>query len=290
MRIIVLGSTGLIGNTITKFFLNQSKYETFGILRDLEKISFFDNRYHKNFIHIDNILDFEKFEKILIKLKPKLIINCLGITNKFLKNNFKSVEESIKINALFPHRLHEICSKIDARLIHLSTDCVFSGRKGSYKEDDIPDPLDIYGRSKLLGELNYSNSLTIRKSVIGHEFLSSNGLLEWFLNKKESVEGYKNAIFSGLTVLELAKIIDKYIIPNKRLSGIIHVAGNPISKYELLYLISNEYQKKINIIPNESFKIDRTLNSNLFNNITGYKIKDWKELISSMHEFYLFHK
>ena len=290
MRIIVLGSSGLIGNTITKFFLNQSKYETFGILRDLEKISFFDNRYHKNFIHIDNILDFEKFEKILIKSKPKLIINCLGITNKFLKNNFKSVEESIKINALFPHRLHEICSKIDVRLIHLSTDCVFSGRKGSYKEDDIPDPLDIYGRSKLLGELNYSNSLTIRKSVIGHEFLSSNGLLEWFLNKKESVEGYKNAIFSGLTVLELAKIIDKYIIPNKRLSGIIHVAGNPISKYELLYLISNEYQKKINIIPNESFKIDRTLNSNLFNNITGYKIKDWKELISSMHEFYLFHK
>ena len=290
MRIIVLGSTGLIGNTITKFFLNQSKYETFGILRDLEKISFFDNRYHKNFIHIDNILDFEKFEKILIKLKPKLIINCLGITNKFLKNNFKSVEESIKINALFPHRLHEICSKIDARLIHLSTDCVFSGRKGFYKEDDIPDPLDIYGRSKLLGELNYSNSLTIRKSVIGHEFLSRNGLLEWFLNKKETVEGYKNAIFSGLTVLELAKIIDKYIIPNKRLSGIIHVAGNPISKYELLYLISNEYQKKINIIPNESFKIDRTLNSNLFNNITGYKIKDWKELISSMHEFYLFHK
>ena len=290
MRIIVLGSTGLIGNTITKFFLNQSKYETFGILRDLEKISFFDDKYHKNFIYIDNILDFEKFEKILIKSKPKLIINCLGITNKFLKNNFKSVEESIKINALFPHRLHEICSKIDARLIHLSTDCVFSGRKGFYKEDDIPDPLDIYGRSKLLGELNYSNSLTIRKSVIGHEFLSSNGLLEWFLNKKESVEGYKNAIFSGLTVLELAKIIDQYIIPNKKLSGIIHVAGNPISKYELLYLISNEYQKKINIIPNESFKIDRTLNSNLFNNITGYKIKDWKELISSMHEFYLFHK
>ena len=290
MRIIVLGSSGLIGNTITKFFLNQSKYETFGILRDLEKISFFDDKYHKNFIYIDNILDFEKFEKILIKSKPKLIINCLGITNKFLKNNFKSVEESIKINALFPHRLHEICSKIDARLIHLSTDCVFSGRKGFYKEDDIPDPLDIYGRSKLLGELNYSNSLTIRKSVIGHEFLSRNGLLEWFLNKKETVEGYKNAIFSGLTVLELAKIIDKYIIPNKRLSGIIHVAGNPISKYELLYLISNEYQKKINIIPNESLKIDRTLNSNLFNDITGYQMKDWKELISSMREFYLFHK
>jgi len=290
MRIIVLGSTGLIGNTITKFFLNQSKYETFGILRDLEKISFFDNRYHKNFIHIDNILDFEKFEKILIKLKPKLIINCLGITNKFLKNNFKSVEESIKINALFPRRLHEICSKIDVRLIHLSTDCVFSGRKGSYKEDDIPDPLDIYGRSKLLGELNYSNSLTIRKSVIGHEFLSRNGLLEWFLNKKETVEGYKNAIFSGLTVLELAKIIDQYIIPNKKLSGIIHVAGNPISKYELLHLISIEYQKKINIIPNESLKIDRSLNSKLFNDKTGYQMKDWKELISTMREFDLFNK
>ena len=290
MRIIILGSSGLVGNTITKFFLNQSKYETFGFVRDLEKISIFEKKYHKNFIYMNNILDFEEFEKILIKSKPKLIINCLGITNKLLKNNFQSIERSLKINALFPHKLHTICTKIDARLIHLSTDCVFSGRRGFYKEDDIPDPLDIYGRSKLLGELNYSNSLTIRKSVIGHEFLSSNGLLEWFLNKKESVEGYKNAIFSGLTVLELAKIIDQYIIPNKKLSGIIHVAGNPISKYELLHLISIEYQKKINIIPNESLKIDRSLNSKLFNDKTGYQIKDWKELISTMREFDLFNK
>ena len=288
MRILVLGSSGLIGNTITKYFFNNSNYETFGFLRNSKKISNFKNEYHNNFIYEEDIMDFKKFEKTLERYKPNLIINCIGITNKFTKTNFKFIEELIYINALFPHKLHQICSNIDARLIHLSTDCVFSGKKGFYNENDIPDPLDIYGRSKLIGELNYRNSLTIRKSAIGHELFTSNGLLEWFLNKKDTIEGYKNVIFSGLTVLELARIIDEHIIPNKRLSGIIHLAGNPISKYELLYLISKEYQKKINIIPNESLKIDRSLNSKLFNDITGYKIKDWKELISSMRKFFLF--
>ena len=290
MRILILGSSGLIGNTITKYFLNKSDYETFGFLRNSKKISIFKNKYHNNFIFKEDIRDFRKVEKTLKRYKPDLIINCIGITNKFTKTNTKFIDELIYINALFPHKLHEICSNIDARLIHLSTDCVFSGKKGFYNENDIPDPLDIYGRSKLIGELNYTNSLTIRKSAIGHELFTRNGLLEWFLNKNETIEGYKNVIFSGLTVLELAKIIDEYIIPNKKLNGIIHLAGNPISKYELLYLISQEYKKKINIIPNESLKIDRSLNSKLFNDITGYKIKDWRELISSMHKFFLFDK
>ncbi len=290
MRIVVLGASGLIGNTITKYFLNQSDYETFGVLRDSDKKSIFKNKYHNNLFFIDNILDFKKVEEVLERYNPNLIINCIGITNKFLKVNFKLIEKSIYINALFPHKLYQICTKIDARLIHLSTDCVFSGRKGFYNEDDVPDPIDIYGRSKLLGELNYTNSLTIRKSAIGHELFTSNGLLEWFLNNKDSIEGYKNAIFSGLTVLELAKIIHKYIIPNKNLSGILHIAGKPISKYDLLSLISYEYQKKIKIIPNESVKINRSLDSKLFIKKTGYEAENWKELIRSMHEFNLLHK
>ena len=155
------------------------------------------------------------------------------MTNKI---NFKDLNLAEKfINKLIiSHKLYEICSKYDSRLIHLSSDCVFSGMKGFYKENDLPDPIDIYGRSKLLGELDYKNSITIRKSVIGHELGTRRGLLEWFLSQEDVVKGFKNVIFSGITVLELAVLIENFIIPNKTLGGLFHVSGNAISKYDLL--------------------------------------------------------
>ena len=169
----------------------------------------------------------------------------------------------------------------------MSSDCVFSGEKGFYSERDIPDPVDIYGKSKLLGELDFQNSITIRKSVIGHEYNSNNGLLEWFLKQEGKVKGYKKAIFSGITVLELAKIIDMYIIPNPNLRGLFHVSGQSISKYNLLKIIASEYKKIIDIIPNEEVKIDRSLNSTKFNKITGYQSKPWPKLIKSMAKYNL---
>ena len=154
------------------------------------------------------------------------------------------------------------------RLIHFSTDCIFSGSKGFYSENDIPDPTDIYGRSKLLGELNLENTLTIRKSVIGHELVSRKGLLEWFLNQNRPVQGYKNVIFSGLTVLELAKFLDKYIFPRSDLKGILNISGESISKFDLLKIISDIYNKSIEIIPNQSIKINRNLWKEVFENET----------------------
>ena len=162
-----------------------------------------------------------------------------------------------------------VCSKYDIRFIHLSTDCVFSGKKGFYSENDFPDPIDIYGKSKLLGELDYGNSLTIRKSVIGHELTNKRGLLEWFLSQKDEVQGYKNAIFSGLTTLELARLIETYIIPKENLKGVMHISGQTISKYDLLKLISCIYSQQKEIKLNESVKIDRSLNSTKFNHLTG---------------------
>ena len=188
---------------------------------------------------------------------------------------------------MFPFRLKEICAEIKSRLILFSSDCVFSGEKGFYSEKDNPDPTDIYGKSKLLGELDNENIITIRKSVIGHELDSKKGLLEWFLNQEGSVEGYKEAIFSGLTVLELARIIDMYILPNKDIKGIIHLSGDPISKYDLLKIIANQYKKIINIEPNEEIKTDRSLNSEYFKNLTGYKSDPWPLLVKSMKEFNL---
>ena len=285
MKLIIFGSTGLLGNTFTKYFLSKENYETLGIVRNHNKISCFHKKFHTNFLIIKNIFDLKNLEIAIKDFGPDVIINCLGLTNKIKTTNVEIIEKYIQINSLFPHQLYRICANYGIRLIQLSTDCVFSGKKGFYDELDIPDPIDIYGKSKLLGELNYDNSLTIRKSVIGHELFSKNGLLEWFLNKKEYVEGYRKAIFSGLTCLELANIIHLHILPRKDLNGILHIAGHSVSKHDLLKEIAREYNKNIKIIPNDNIKIDRSMNASDFNKLSGYKPKIWTELIKSMHEF-----
>ena len=290
MKLLILGANGLVGNTIAKYFFERTAYQTIAIIRDYSKIKLFNEKYHPNFSVINNILDFDETKKKLQYLRPDILINCLGITNKQNLVNSNQIENIININSVLPHRLQRICSDLDARLIHLSTDCIFSGNKGFYTENDIPDPIDPYGRTKLLGELDFENTLTIRKSVIGHELVNRKGLLEWFLNQNGSIQGYKNVIFSGLTVLELAKLIDKYIFPRSDLKGILNISGESISKFDLLKIISDIYNKSIEIIPNESIKINRTLNSSKFNKLTGYKPNSWPVLIKSMYEFNLLNK
>ena len=287
MKLLILGANGLLGNTLTKYFFEKNNYETYGFLRDSSKLKFFKRKHISRLIIIQDVLNIYDLRRKIKKLMPDVIINCIGQTNKIRGENLNNIEKYIKLNSLFPFRLKEICGEIKSRLIHFSSDCVFSGEKGFYSEKDNPDPTDIYGKSKLLGELDYENIITIRKSVIGHELDSKKGLLEWFLNHEGIVEGYKEAIFSGLTVLELARIIDMYILPNKDIKGIIHLSGDPISKYNLLKIIANQYNKIIKIEPNEDIKIDRSLNSDNFKNLTGYKSEPWSLLVKSMEEFNL---
>ena len=289
MKILILGSTGLLGNTLTKYFLDREYFQTFASIRDYSKIKFFNKKYHEKFVYINNILDKRETEKIIKNIKPDVLINCLGLTNKKIFNSNQS-EDFISINSLLPYRLQKICEDLGSRLIHFSTDCIFSGDKGFYSEKEIPDPPDIYGKSKLLGELDFENTLTIRKSVIGHELISRNGLLEWFLYQNKFVEGYKNVIFSGTTVLELAILIEKYIIPRSELKGIINITGESISKFDLLKIIADIYNKKIDIIPNELIKLDRSLDGSQFTKLTGYHPKPWPSLIKDMKEFELLSK
>ena len=287
MKLLILGANGLLGNTLIKYFFEKNNYETYGFLRDQSKLKFFKRKYISRLIIIQDVLYINDLRRKIKELMPDVIINCIGQTNKIPGENLNNIEKYISLNSLFPFRLKEICAEIKSRLIHFSSDCVFSGEKGFYSEKDNPDPTDIYGKSKLLGELDYENIITIRKSVIGHELDSKKGLLEWFLNHQGIVEGYKEAIFSGLTVLELARIIDMYILPNKNIKGIIHLSGDPISKYDLLKIIANQYNKIIKIEPNQDIKIDRSLNSDLFKNLTGYKSESWPLLVKSMDEFNL---
>ena len=285
-KLIVLGATGLLGSTLLKYFSKQSNIKCYGIIRknsDIDKIKNIKNvkLYKIDYKNQNNII------KVFNKIKPNLIINCIGVVKQLTHKN--QLSEIIRINSFLPHYLTELANvKSKTRFIQFSTDCVFSGTKGKYKETDFPGAQDIYGRSKLLGELTYPNTLTLRTSIIGHELQTKYSLLSWFLDQKKPIKGYKNAIFSGLTALEIAKFLDKFIIPNKKLNGMYHLSGNTISKYELLNLVKSVYKKDIKIIIDKKVKINRSLNSNLIQKHTGYKPRNWTKLIQEMFEFYMY--
>jgi dTDP-4-dehydrorhamnose reductase len=193
---------------------------------------------------------------------------------------------ALPINSLLPHYLARLSKVSGARLIHISTDCVYSGSRGMYLETDQSDAHDLYGRSKFLGEVHCSNAITLRTSIIGHELNGSKSLVNWFLSQKNCIQGYTKAIFSGLPTVEIARVIHHYILPNSGLNGLYHLSAEPISKFELLSLIKDQYEKEIEIISNEAVVIDRSLDSTKFRVATGFKPKPWVNLIQEMHEFH----
>ncbi len=187
------------------------------------------------------------------------------------------------MNSLFPHRLAQACGAAQARLIHISTDCVFSGQRGNYSEDNITDAEDLYGRTKALGEVDYGNNLTIRTSMIGRELQGSHGLIEWFLGQQgKTVRGFKRAIFSGFTTNALAKIIGEVISDQPELRGTWHVAAEPINKFDLLSQVQETYGLDIEIEPDETFVCDRSLNAERFRNETGMAAPSWPDMITEM--------
>jgi dTDP-4-dehydrorhamnose reductase len=279
--VLVIGATGLIGSTIFRYLSDNTKHIVFGTIRNPSDKSYFSSLQAAKLFSQFEASDFNKWNQFFKKNRPDVVINCLGITKHLEGGNDPLV--TVPINAYFPHFVNALCRESLARLIHISSDCVFSGRQGGYSEGDTPDAEDFYGRSKALGEISIGPTITLRTSTIGHELQSAFGLLDWFLCQKGSCQGFKKAYFSGLPTIELAKIIDKYIIPNPHLQGLYHVGARKISKFDLLTQIAHEYGKKIEIIPNNNFKIDRSLNSARFYNATGYNPPSWKQLIKEMH-------
>ena len=279
-NIIILGCTGMLGNTIIRYLDIYSEHNVFGLCRKnnnklkLNKVQIIEN------IDLD---DLDRLKDIIFSLNANIIVNCIGV----IKQKKYEVLDSdmIRINSLFPHVLNEFCNNKNIFLIHFSTDCVFSGTKGNYSEKDIPDPIDLYGRSKLVGELNGQNTITLRTSIIGHELNTNKSLLNWFLSSQNEIKGYKNAFFSGLTTLEVAKTLEKYIFPNPKLSGLYHLASDRISKYDLLNIISKIYNHEINISEDYDYYIDRSLNCDKLINDTGYEITSWSEQIKEMYKF-----
>ena len=210
-------------------------------------------------------------------------MNCIGIVKQSkLMNDYIQM---IYINSVLPHKLAKICKKFQSKLIHFSTDCIFSGNKGLYKEDDISDAQENYGRSKFLGEVNYGDSITLRTSFFGHQIKSKYSLLEWFLSENNKCQGYVNHIYSGLPTLEIARIVKEIIFKYPKISGLYHVSNDPINKYDLLKLIKKIYKKNIKIIKNTDTTLNRSLDSSLFREKIGYKPPSWELLIKQMHKF-----
>ena len=231
-------------------------------------------------------VDLDKFDsirKLITKHKPDIVINCVGLVKQLSAANDPLV--AMPINALFPHKLARLCFEYGARLVHMSTDCVFSGSKGMYTENDYADARDLYGLSKLIGEVDYSNAVTLRTSIIGHELNSHRSLVDWFLSQNDDVKGFKRAIFSGLPTVEIAQVISELVIPHKQLTGVYHLSADPISKYDLLSLVAKVYKKNIKIKEDNDFVIDRSLDSSRFRRETSYSPPSWESLICKMQDF-----
>jgi dTDP-4-dehydrorhamnose reductase len=280
MNVLVLGASGMIGRTMFRILSQESGWHVSGSIRSK---GYEGAVQGKVFTDID-LINSDHLVKLFNKAKPDVVVNCAGLTKHVPEGN--DPISALNMNALLPHRLAAQCSVAGARLIHISTDCVFSGRSGSYQENDETDALDVYGKTKALGEVTSENSITLRTSTIGHEYRTSWGLLEWFLAQKEC-KGFKHAIFSGLPTVELARVVRDIVIPNSSLTGLYNVGAKPIDKFSLLNLIAKAYNKNTKIEIEDKFRIDRSLDVEKFSNATGYRAAAWPELIESMYEDYL---
>lgn len=284
MNVLILGATGMLGNVLFDYFSSKKdEFLVYGTIRQAKDKELFNDSYQDNLFFIrDKNLEIS-LDELLSQFNPDFVINCIGLIKQ--EKMASEYIQTINVNSLIPHKIKEMLNGSKCKLIHFSTDCVFSGNKGNYSESDLPDARDLYGLSKLLGEVNDENHLTIRTSIIGHELKKSLGLLEWFLSRQNDVVGFSNAIFSGLTTLEVAKMLHHYVFSNENISGLYHVASTPISKYELLKLIGKFYKTSIKIHKSAEPKINRSLDQSNFFQMTNYKAPPWEEMICDMYNW-----
>lgn len=283
MRILILGGDGMLGHQLMKGL--QSCHEVRVTLRqDLpvyKKHGIFNpiNAYAGVDLKDPSILA----QNVLSDYHPDAIINCAGLIKQRAKG--RQNIPSIEINALLPHRIAKLCRACRTRFIHFSTDCVFSGKKGNYKEEDTPDAEDLYGKTKFLGEVYDDHCLTLRTSIIGRELSRKKGLLEWFLSQQEGVNGFKNAIFNGFTTLEMSRIIEHILSRHPKASGLYHLSSDPINKYDLLRLFQQKLNHNIPVRPDTAFCCDRSLNSDRFKKDFDYSPPSWEDMIDELSNY-----
>ena len=280
MRILILGGDGMLGHRLFKHL--RENHEVGVTLRrgpsDYERYGLFDE---DNSYYGMEVLDRDKLSEVVADFRPEAVVNAVGIVKQ--RGTAKEAIPSLEVNSLLPHRLALLCRVAGARLVHVSTDCVFSGKKGNYTEEDVPDPEDLYGRTKLLGEVSEPGSVTLRTSIIGLELSRKTGLIEWFLTQEGEIQGFRRAIYTGLTTGELSRVIERVLDEHPDLSGVWQVASEPINKYDLLVRFSEILGcEDVRISPDDAVRIDRSLSGVAFERATGYSAPGWNEMLQEL--------
>lgn len=274
----------MLGSAMMRVFADSPGYRVFGSARSQGQA--FQNLPKPvralvvNGIAVD---DHDALIRLFDTVAPDVVVNCVGLVKQL--SEAEDPLSAIPINSLLPHRLARLCKLVGARLVHISTDCVFTGMRGMYLESDLPDASDLYGRSKQLGEVSAPNTVTLRTSIIGHELASAHGLINWFLSSKGVVRGFTRAVFSGLPTVELARVVRDFVLPAADMTGIYHLSSQPIDKHQLLSLVAAAYGHSVELVPDDSLVIDRSLDSTRFRQHTGYVPPVWPELVRRMQEF-----
>jgi dTDP-4-dehydrorhamnose reductase len=278
MRVLILGGNGMLGHKLccllaermelwATFQNSSAQYEFLPAERRIDNVS---------------VEDTARLKEVLNTVKPNAVVNAVGIVKQ--RDEAKQAVPSVQINALFPHQLADVCIERGIRVIQISTDCVFSGSRGNYTEIDNPDPVDLYGRSKLLGELNRPGTLTLRTSIIGWQLHTFSSLLSWFaFQRGKHIKGYRKAIYSGFTTTVLSQLIGDILLTRPDLTGIYHVASDPISKFELLMGLRDLLGwRDITIDQDENFFCDRSLSNVRFERATGWRAPTWDTMLAGL--------
>lgn len=283
IRICVLGSTGLLGHKVVQIL--SPEFEVIAAQRTgLPGAPVFSGENVKSIV-IGDVSDLPNAWSMLFDAQPDVVINCLGVVKQ--SPEAEDIQVQTKVNGLFPHELAQACEANGARLIHVSTDCVFSGSRGMYVESDTPDPVDAYGMTKLLGEPLSDMSLVLRTSFVGPEAPGSrfrNGFLHWLQTSPPRVQGYSNAFFSGLPTVSLARLLQELILDFPDLTGLYHCASKRISKFDLAVLLAQRLDLGKIVSPVDEPHLDRSLDPKAFERATGIAPRDWNDLSSELAE------
>lgn len=288
MKLLIVGISGMLGNTLLRYFKDINSYEVIGTIRNIDSLpSKFLDKYRNNLVDNIDVFDFNGLARIIANEKPNVVINAVGV----IKQKKDSYENNIYINALFPHKLAALCEENNIRFITIATDCVFKGdlpEDKAYTEDSPSDCLDLYGKSKFLGEVvDKSNTLTLRTSIIGHELKSNYSLVDWFLSQNGEVNGFARAYYSGFPTIVFARLLEEILNNHRDLHGLYHLSSEKISKYDLLQIVKEVYGKDIKINKNNDFYINRVLNSDRLRNKIKLNIPSWRDMIIDMHNDFL---
>jgi dTDP-4-dehydrorhamnose reductase len=280
MRLLVLGGAGMLGHKLWQ--TADRRVETWATLRRLTPALATLGLGNPARTLLDvNVRRPGDIEAALDRAHPDAVVNCIGVVKQLAAA--KDPVESIAINALYPHLLARACGARGIRLVHVSTDCVFDGATGGYREADVTNATDLYGRTKALGEVRGPGCLTIRTSIIGRELSGTAGLVEWFLSRRgQAVDGYAGAVFSGWTTAALSDVLLRVVTERPDLEGLYHVAAAPIDKLSLLRLLDDAFGAGVTITARSEPRIDRSLDGSRFRAATGVEAPPWPAMIEEM--------